>query len=336
MTDFSKGTSSKGQLDYDSAVKDAAERIKQLLKGAPAVIRPMTSHLAGAFGKMIRAKALLACALDSNNLILPDAVKAAAAIELIHLATLVHDDIIDNAEKRRGMKALHKKFGGKFAVLCGDWLLCAALELVSTVDTRRDDYEEIGRVFPKYMVEVCLGELRQNKNNRNYRLSEQQYFETIRGKTAALFEACFYAGYIFSGETQAAKDYYIEIGNNIGIIFQLSDDCADYEATQKLSKKPVLSDYTGGVVTLPMIYALKKDKTLRAKIADGIDPPRLKEAVTAAGGLDYTHAKIDSLYNKTNDLIELLGVGPYKSGLLSKLLAAAASKPTPGNDVKAI
>ncbi len=327
MTDFSKEASSKGLLDYDAAVNDAAEQIKLLLMSAPVVIRPMTAHLAGAFGKMIRAKALLACALDSNNLVSPDAVKSAAAIELIHLATLVHDDIIDNAEKRRGIKALHKKFGEKYAVLCGDWLLCAALELVSTIGSRRDDYEEIGRVFPKYMVEVCLGELRQNKNNRNYRLSEQQYFETIRGKTAALFEACFYAGYIFSGETESVKDYYIEIGNNIGIIFQLSDDCADYEATQKLAKKPVLSDYTSGVVTLPMIYALKKDKTLKAKITDGIEPSRLKEAVSAAGGLDYTHAKIDRLYRKTTDLIELLSVNPYKYGLLLKLISAAADKP---------
>jgi len=326
MTDFSKEVPSKGQLDYDSAVKEAAEQIKLLLKSAPVVIRPMTSHLAGAFGKMIRAKALLACALDRNNLVSPDAVKAAAAIELIHLATLVHDDIIDNAEKRRGINALHKKFGEKYAVLCGDWLLCAALELVSTMGSRRDDYEEVGRVFPKYMVEVCLGELRQNKNNRNYRLSEQQYFETIRGKTAALFEACFYSGYLFSGETESVKDYYIEIGNNIGIIFQLSDDCADYEATQKLAKKPVLSDYTSGVVTLPMIYALKKDKTLKAKIAEGIEPSLLKEAVTAAGGLDYTHAKIDRLYKKTNDLIELLSVDPYKCGLLLKLLSVAADK----------
>lgn len=324
MTDFSTELSAKERLDYDSAVKETAEQIKRILKTAPIVIRHMTTHLAGAFGKMIRAKALLACALDSENLISPDAVKAASAVELIHLATLVHDDIIDNAEKRRGIKTLHKKFGEKYAVLCGDWLLCAALELITTIDTRRTGYEEISRVFPKYLTELCLGELRQNKNNRNYRLSEQQYFETIRGKTAALFEASFYAGYIFSGEAESSKDFYKEIGNYIGIIFQLSDDCSDYEATQKVTKKPVLSDYTSGVVTLPMIFALKKDKTLKEKIAAGIEPTRIKEAVALAGGLDYTHAKIDSLYKKTNDLIALLGVNPYKGELLLKLLTTAA------------
>lgn len=326
MTDLSNEAIINGRLDYDSAVNETAEQVNRILKNAPMVIRNMTTHLARAFGKMIRAKALIACSLDYQNLVIADAVKAAVAVELIHLATLVHDDIIDNAEKRRGIKALHKKFGEKLAVLCGDWLLCTALELSSTIGKQQGDYEEISRVFPKYMSEVCLGELHQNKNNRNYRLSEQQYFSIIRGKTAALFEACFYAGYIFSGEAQSVKDFYVDIGNNIGLIFQLSDDCADYEATQKKTRKPVLSDYAGGVITLPMIYALKKDKMLKDRIAAGMEPSRLKEAVFEAGGLDYTHAKIESFYKKTMELIELLVVDSQKSSLLTNLLNAAADK----------
>jgi geranylgeranyl pyrophosphate synthase len=324
MTDLSEGRPLPEELRHDAAVARTAEQVGRLLKKAPPVIRQMTAHLAGAAGKMIRARALLACAIKRDGLINPDAVKAAAAVELLHLATLVHDDILDNAGKRRGIDALHKKFGDKYAVLCGDWLFCAALEFVSSVAPLQNRREEAERSFPGYLSEVCLGELRQNQNNYNYRLSEREYFRIIRGKTAALFEACFYTGFLFSDEMQASKDIYVKIGNNIGILFQLADDCADYEGTEKTTKKPVLSDYKRGVVTLPLIHALKTDNTLSGKIAAGLTPVRLKDAVEAAGGLAYTHVKINRLYKKTMTQLKSLNVGTEKFELLARLLRAAA------------
>ena len=326
MTDLTKEALSSEELNYEAALALTAEGIRHLLKSAPLAIRQMTVHLSGAPGKMIRAKALLACALDPEDRISPDAVKAAASVELVHLATLVHDDVIDQADKRRGIKALHQKFGQKYAVLCGDWLLCAALELVSAIEPRENSREEVSRIFPRYMTEVCLGEVRQNQNMHNYRLSERQYYQTIRGKTAALFEACFHAGHLFSGESQMFKDIYTEIGNNIGLIFQLADDCADYESTRKETKKPVLSDCSSGVITLPLIYALKKDSGLKEKIEEGMDPARLKEAVSVAGGLDYTHAKIDRLHQSTLRLIKVLDISTAKSALLGQLLDRAAGR----------
>ncbi|NLA86953.1 MAG: hypothetical protein GX847_06640 [Clostridiales bacterium] len=175
------------------------------------------------------------------------------------------------------------------------------------------------------------GEVRQNRNNNNYRLSEREYFRIIRGKTAALFEACFYAGFTLSGEEETFLDVYREIGGNIGLIFQLADDCADYEATRKMTKKPVLSDYSRGVVTLPLIYALKTDKTLAEKIAAELPPVELKAAVQAAGGLRYTHGKIDKLFKKTQSMIQFLDVSAGKAELLTELLKTAAGK---GDQVK--
>jgi geranylgeranyl pyrophosphate synthase len=323
MTDTIKDILPAGGLSYDEAAARAGDEVRRLLKSAPAVIRSMTAHLARATGKMIRARTLLACAITRDGLIHPDAVKAAAAVELLHLATLVHDDIIDNAEKRRGIDALHKKFGEKYAVLCGDWLFCTALEFVASVTSLDNRQDDLGRSFPRYLTEVLLGEVRQNQNNHNYRMSEREYFKIIRGKTAALFEACFYVGYIFSAEEAAFKEAYLEIGGNIGIIFQLADDCADYEATQKQTKKPVLSDYSRGVITLPLIYALKKDTALSARIDAGLPPAALKEAVCAAGGLDYTHKKINMLYQKTKSMINFLDIGTEKCGLLTRLLQKA-------------
>jgi geranylgeranyl pyrophosphate synthase len=314
-------------VTYNAAVARMAEEVRRLLKGAPAVIRKMTAHLAKASGKMIRARALLACAIGRDGVINQDAVKAAAAVELMHLATLIHDDIIDGADKRRGIDALHSKFGEKYAVLCGDWLFCAALDLASTMGTPEHRRDAAHRPFPHYLTEVLLGEVRQNTNNRNYKLSEREYFRIIRGKTAALFEACFYAGFMLSDEADDFLDIYRQIGNNIGLIFQLADDCADYESTREAEKKPILSDYSLGVVTLPLIRALRTDPALSDKIAAGLPPEKLREIIMSAGGLAYTHTKIDGLYKKTRSLIESLDIGEAKRMLLTKLLCKASGKP---------
>jgi heptaprenyl diphosphate synthase len=326
MTDLSKDKSIPEAPDFDSAVAMTGDEVRRLLSGAPAVIRHMTSHLAKAAGKMIRARALLACALRKDGTIDPGAVKAAAGAELLHLATLVHDDIIDDADQRRGIAALHRKFGEKYAVLCGDWLFCAALDLVATAEPPEHRRDIADRSFTSYLTRVCLGELRQNQNNGNYNLSEREYFKTIRGKTAALFEACFYAGFMLSDEPGGAKDAYREIGGAIGLIFQLADDCADYEATALSAKKPVLSDFSRGVVTLPLIYALKNDASLHDVIAAGLGPEALKDAVASAGGLAYTHAKIDGLYKKTLARIKSLDTGVYKKELLTALLVRASGR----------
>ncbi len=317
-------TSQPVRLGYDEAVVSTGIEIRRLLLGAPVLIRHMTSHLAKGTGKMIRARALLCCALDSDGLINPDAVKAAAAVELIHLATLVHDDIIDDADKRRGIDALHKKFGEKYAVLCGDYLFSVAVEFVSSVTPPQSRKESINLTFPHYLTEICLGELRQDQNSGNLSLSEREYFKIIKGKTAALFEASFYTGFLFSDEEDTRGDIYREIGGNIGLIFQLADDLADYESTEKESKKPVLSDFSRGVVTLPLIYALKNDATLTGKIASGIEPDNLKNAIESAGGLAYTHNKITELYKKTKKAISSLDTPAVKKELLLRLLGLSS------------
>lgn len=328
MTDDVKKTLPIEGLTYEESAVRTYEEIQRLLRGAPGVIRHMTTHLAKAPGKMIRARALLACALNKNGLVDPDAIKAAAAVELLHLATLVHDDIIDNADQRRGIKALHKTFGEKYAVLCGDYLFCMALEFVSmSTNASGTSQNTVDRSCLHYMTEVCLGEVRQNQNNHNYRLSEREYFKIIRGKTAALFEASFYTGFMFSGEEEIALDVYKEIGSNIGLIFQLADDCADFESTRKMTKKPVMSDYSRGVVTLPLIYALKKDDTLKVKIAAEMEPSALKAAIQAAGGFEYTHTKIKRLCIKTAAMIKFLDVAAEKQDLLMQLLLKATGIP---------
>ena len=188
--DFSKKqniVSSGVELVNLSRANELVEaEVDRTLSTSPFVIREYMKHLALSTGKHIRATSLLVSAMDSDDLINVDAIKFAAAIELIHLATLVHDDIIDNADLRRGELSLQKKYGKRTAVICGDYLLCVALKTAADVEDK-DRYVKFNA--PDYMSRVCLGELNQHINNGNFELSTYRYLKIIAGKTAALFEA---------------------------------------------------------------------------------------------------------------------------------------------------
>lgn len=315
---------STDKLEYDEALRWTELEVRKLLKTAPPLIRPQTSHLAQATGKGIRARALLVCAIEGDGLVSRRAVKAAAAVELLHLATLIHDDIIDEADLRRGIEALHSKFGQKIAVLCGDYLFCLAFDLASSIPPREGDRDKIDGVLPSYFTEICLGEIREFENTGNLDLSEHEYFRIISGKTAALFQASFHAGFLLSDEPPEVGEIYLEIGRELGIIFQLADDCLDFVSSNVKVKKPVLTDCRRGVVTLPLIYALQVDKTLRRKIERGFSEQELKAAVLAAGGIEYTRSKIGEHRAKAEELISGLGV-ENKKHRLQLLLDKVAS-----------
>jgi geranylgeranyl pyrophosphate synthase len=325
MTDNTRAA--EDAFTYDVALRELEGEINRQLRSTPAVVKRLTSHLSRAAGKNIRAKSLLTCAMRLDGLIVRDAVKAAAAVEILHLATLVHDDIIDDADKRRGIETLHRRFGEKASVLCGDFLVCVALQLASAIQPMEERRALAPETLPGYLTDVLTGEMRQNQNNRNYALTERQYLKIITGKTAALFEASFHVGYLLSDEPEGANDDYLKIGRYLGIIFQLADDCADYEATQRSAKKPVLSDFRTGVVTLPLICALNSNKSLHDRIMNGITPRELKKAVQASGGLNYTRLRIAGYYQKAMAIIPALPGRQEKKDKLVGLLEKAAGIP---------
>ena len=209
------------KVKYDEAMDLVKQKIQHILGKSPLIIRDYTKHLLGGQGKNIRAYSVLVTAEDSEGMVDPNAITVAAAIEILHLATLVHDDVIDNADIRRGIPTLQKKFGKRTAVICGDYLLSVALNLVAQIPNKKD-YLELK--MPDFVGKVCLGELNQHINNTNLDLSIYQYLKIISGKTAALFEASFFGGAIFSGCNESDVNQFKRLGNYIGMIFQLSDD----------------------------------------------------------------------------------------------------------------
>jgi heptaprenyl diphosphate synthase len=322
MTNVTKQEVNIELIRSEEALELVKQEIDRTLSRSPLIIREYTKHLMSSRGKYIRAASVLICAEDAKGMIHKNAVKIAAAIELLHLATLVHDDIIDNAELRRGDVTLQKKYGKRTAVICGDYLLSVALRMAASIENKRD---YLDMALPDYVGRVCLGELNQHINNGNIDLSIFRYLKIISGKTAALFEASFFAGAIFSDSTEVQAKRYRQLGYYIGMIFQLSDDCIDFEETVEGANKPVQSDYEQGVITLPLIHALSQLSDFKDKaVARAITRDDINVAVMKAGGLGFTKRMIDKFYNKSMKIIDELELSSHKREQLIAVLKKAS------------
>lgn len=322
MTNNLNRMDENNSIMFDEALQQVKSEIERILSRSPLVIREYTKHLLTSQGKYIRAISVIISAEDKDGKVHRNAIRIAAAIELLHLATLVHDDIIDDADLRRGNVTLQKKYGKKTAVICGDYLLSVALNLATSIENKKD-YLDID--LPDFVGKVCLGELNQHVNNNNLNLSFYQYLKIISGKTAALFEASFYAGAIFSGDDSKEAGLYKQLGFNIGMIFQLTDDCIDFESSRQEADKPVQSDYEQGVITLPLIHALRQMTGFRVKAeTEGITRSEINEAVSKTGGLSFTRMIVQKYYNKSIKIIHSLNTSESKKANLISVLEKAA------------
>lgn len=308
-------------IEYEAAMNQVNMEFDKALSGSPRIIREYTKHLLNSRGKFIRALSVLICAENQEGLVHPNAVTAAVAIEILHLASLVHDDIIDNADLRRGDVTLQKKYGKRTAVICGDYLLSIALRMMANIPNKKD-YLDLE--MPDYVGRLCLGELEQHINNFNINLTIYRYLKIISGKTAALFEASFYAGAIFSGTSEKEIKRYKQLGFYIGMIFQLTDDCMDFEKTVEVANKPVQSDYEQGVITLPLIHALAEEKSLKEKASNqGLTRAEINDAVRKTEGLQFTRMVVKKYYNKSLKIINELDLSESKKERLTLVLNKA-------------
>ncbi len=310
-------------ISLESAKIDFNKKLIDVLRKTPPSIREYTSYLSNSLGKNLRGNCLIIVSTDQNNMVHEDAVDLAIAIELFHLATLVHDDIIDDSPKRRGILSLQSKFDKKKAVICGDYLLAMAVELASKIDFK-DEYRNYS--LANYAKSVCLGELMQDMNLFNYKLSTKKYLSIIRGKTAALFEASFVSGAIILGDSNDSINLYKKIGRYVGMIFQMSDDCMDYELSENESNKPVLSDIAKGVMTLPLIYAIKKNPNLLEKLEKKYDKNILASEIIEYGGVNFTKSFSNRYYQKTIDCLEKLDISKEKYNMIKDILDIASRR----------
>ena len=218
-------------------------------------------------------------------------LRIAAAVEMLHMATLIHDDILDDATTRRGRPALHQQIGSKAAVLVGDLLFSRCFAMVADYATM-----ESARGLAAAVAHICAGEIAQATPGDPSRVSERTYIRRIAEKTALLFLMSFHVGAVENGVNGARLDALRRVGYNVGIGFQITDDLLDLTSSEPSIGKPVANDLRHGILTLPVIAALKRRPAdlaplLAANLADSANLDRIVAAVTDAGGVDYARAR---------------------------------------------
>ena len=243
--------------------------------------------------------------------------RGASLIELLHTATLVHDDVVDDANYRRGFFSVNALWKNKIAVLVGDFLLSRGLML--SIDNK--EFELLGLVT-EAVKEMSEGELLQMEKARHLDITEDVYFEIIRQKTASLISSCCAVG---AASAKASPDAVLKmkaIGQEIGMAFQIKDDLFDYGEDE--IGKPVGIDIKEKKLTLPLIYSLSKASWLEKRRIIGIvrneneKPEKVKQVIAfvkASGGIDYAKQVMEQYYKKSNELINEFPDSPYKISL---------------------
>lgn len=241
----------------------------------------------------------------------------AAAVEMIHTATLVHDDVLDEAEIRRHVRTVNAEWGNKISILLGDMLFTHAFHLTSQVDRRA--CELIGDATNR----VCAGELRQVSERGNLHLAEADYFAIVDGKTAALTEVCGRLGAIHAGATEYIADKLANFGRCLGIAFQIADDVLDLTGHEAKTGKTLGTDVEQQKLTLPLIHCLAhwpEAERLRGIIADGGAGAMtaIREAMSKTGSIDYARSVADDYAKRARQELECLPPGECRS-ILEKL-----------------
>lgn len=215
-----------------------ADAVEALIEGNGKMLRPALLLIAGGFGRRSASLEPLA-----------------AAVELLHLATLIHDDVIDDAGTRRGIPTVHARYGAKEAVLAGDWLFSRCFRLASESSS-----PENARLLAWLVGGICSAEIHQDLERFSWTTSVRSYLRKIAGKTALLFSLSVQAGAHEAKAGPRVRANLSRIAYDLGMAFQIMDDVLDYESTEGAMRKPVGKDVCEGLCTLPLILALRRDE----------------------------------------------------------------------------
>ena len=289
-------------MDYLSTIKQPIEGdlnefitlFEQSLTHQDGMLSSALSHIRKRGGKRMRPILMLLMA-KNYGAISSVTQHSAVGLELLHTASLVHDDVVDESGERRGQASVNATYNNKVAVLVGDYILSTALLHVSFTGHQRivQELSELGRT-------LAAGEILQLSNIQNQDFSEEVYYQVIQQKTAALFQSCAAIGALSAGATDEQVQKAGEFGKNLGIMFQIRDDIFDYFDSKEIGK-PTGNDMTEGKLTLPVIYALNNTDfdsmlTLAKKVKAGtINPDEiavLVEFTKQQGGIEYAEQKM--------------------------------------------
>lgn len=303
---------SKELQDFESKFSDAVKSHVPLLDR-------IMHYIVKRKGKQMRPMFVLLSAKLFQNNIQESTYRAAALVELLHTATLVHDDVVDDANERRGFFSINALWKNKIAVLVGDYLLSKGLLL----SLNNNDFRAL-QILSEAVKEMSEGELLQIEKTRKLNIKEDIYFEIIRRKTASLLAAACAAGAWSSSNDDALTEKMRQFGEKVGVAFQIKDDLFDY-GTDKIGK-PTGIDIREKKMTLPLIYTLEHATTeTRRRIINIVknhntDKDRVNEVISlvkASGGIEYTEIKMFQYRDEALAILHSLPESDVRTGLES-------------------
>lgn len=255
-------------------------------------------------------------------------IQTAVSLELMHTASLMHDDVVDDTPIRRGDKAIHEKWNNKIAILVGDFMLSKSIELLSSVRNTT-----ILKIVSDMCASLTSGELLQLHAGESMWISEEQYLQVIKHKTAHLFSACSEAGAVSAGATNRQQNAMRQFGMYLGLCFQLKDDVFDYSDIEDLGK-PTMNDLRDGKATIPIIKSLQRAtkeeanqiKELAEALANDsqhIDTfeaeQEIRSFVLRYDGIRYAHQLMEKYRKKAIDTLQIFPDNKYKESLIGLL-----------------
>jgi octaprenyl-diphosphate synthase len=300
-----------------SEAKAVDQLIVNELSSDVILINQVGHYIIGNGGKRLRPMLLLLAAkalgdVNNNHLVL------AAVIEFIHTATLLHDDVVDDSDRRRGKESANAVWGNAASVLVGDYLYSSAFEMMVRTGNMR-----VMEILSKTTTAIAEGEVLQLLNCNNPETTEEKYLEVISRKTAILFSAATRLGAVISNASPEVEEGLAKYGQHLGIAFQLIDDALDYKANQEELGKNLGDDLAEGKPTLPLIYAIQHGTDSEANIVIDAVKNGNRDAfnevyavVKSTKAIDYTERRADEEAQKAIDALSILPDSEYKNALI--------------------
>ncbi len=293
-------------------LQQVESRLREAVRVDYAPLSGVFETLIGSGGKRLRpALAILSSRFHPVNQ--DTIITLAVSTELVHAATLIHDDLIDKSPVRRGTPTISSRWSGTATVLAGDFLLARAADIAASIENFR-----VMKIFARTLMIICEGEIRQDFSGKHWPPNRDEYYRHIESKTASLFTASSEGGAILSGASEEEIAAMKAYGHNLGMAFQIVDDILDFTADEHELGKPVGSDLRQGTFTLPVFYYIEQNSRA-ANISEFLseDMDQLVNAIRTSPAIDASKTEARRFIKNAQDAITLFPDNAYKHALIN-------------------
>jgi geranylgeranyl pyrophosphate synthase len=300
-------------------LEDFEQRLHATVRADLGPVADAMEQILDAGGKRLRPALVFLAAGLGRPKGLDDVVRAAMAIEFIHNATLIHDDLIDGAPTRRGLRTIHESLGPNPAIIIGDYYFAKGANLMSQIGN-----PSIDALLSQTVMTICFGEMLQLTSQRRYDQSLDEYYAKIERKTAVLLAASTYCGAVLAGLNEAQVEAIRRFGRLLGMSFQIADDVLDYLATEEEVGKPVGNDLKQGTVTLPLMLA-RHDPAVDGRLEAILEKATLQDAdyaevvriVRGSRGIEESYGYAKTFGDKARAELQAFPPSPYRDAFES-------------------